>query len=105
MPAVSSANFIASQSHFSATLDFGFPKRFFRDLCPSRPRLSFTPRTNALTMIKTNKFTWAALSAALLAAGTAMPMAHAQSADALLDKLVEKGVLTAKEASDLRKQS
>lgn len=34
-----------------------------------------------------------------------MPSAHAQSADALLDKLVDKGVLTTKEAQELREQS
>ena len=56
-------------------------------------------------MIKTTRFKWAALGAALLAIGIAMPSAHAQSADALLDKLVDKGVLTVKEANDLREQA
>ena len=56
-------------------------------------------------MIKTKRFKWAALGAALLATGTLMPSAHAQSADALLDKLVDKGVLTVKEANDLREQA
>lgn len=56
-------------------------------------------------MIKTTKkLTWAALGATLLAAGVIMPAAHAQSADALLDKLVEKGVLSVREANDLREQ-
>lgn len=41
-----------------------------------------------------------ALTAALTAA-----TAHGQSADALLDKLVDKGVLTVEEANDLREQS
>ncbi|MCZ7637733.1 MAG: putative porin [Verrucomicrobia bacterium] len=47
----------------------------------------------------------------LLGAGTAaaallgLPGAHAQSTDALLDKLVEKGILTVKEANELREES
>ena len=56
-------------------------------------------------MQKPKRFTWAALGAALLTAGMLMPSAHAQSADALLDKLVDKGVLTVKEAQELREQS
>ena len=56
-------------------------------------------------MTKSNKLTWAALGATLLASGMLMPMAHAQSADALLDKLVDKGVLTVKEANELREQA
>ena len=34
-----------------------------------------------------------------------MPMAHAQTSDALLDKLVDKGYLTVKEANELREQA
>jgi len=49
--------------------------------------------------------TWAALGAVLLAGGMLMPSAQAQSADALLDKLVEKGILTVKEANELREQA
>ena len=56
-------------------------------------------------MIKSKKFNWAALGAALLASGVLMPLAHAQSADALLDKLVDKGVLSVKEANELREQA
>jgi hypothetical protein len=56
-------------------------------------------------MQQRKKFTWAALGATLLAAGMIMPMAHAQSSDALLDKLVDKGYLTVKEANDLREQT
>src|SRR5687768_4143216 len=56
-------------------------------------------------MTKPKKLTWAALGATLLASGMLMPMAHAQSADALLDKLVDKGVLTVKEANELREQA
>lgn len=39
---------------------------------------------------------------AAVAGGTA---AHAQSADALIDKLVQKGILTSKEANELREES
>lgn len=44
--------------------------------------------------------------AAILAAGTVLqPGAQAQSADALIDKLVDKGVLTVKEANELREEA
>ena len=56
-------------------------------------------------MTKPKRITWAALGVTLLASGVAMPMAHAQSADALLDKLVDKGVLSVKEANELREQA
>jgi len=56
-------------------------------------------------MQKSKRFTWAALGAALLTAGLLMPSAHAQSSDALLDKLVDKGLLTVKEAQELREQA
>src|ERR1041385_2270538 len=36
---------------------------------------------------------------------TAGASEHAQSADALIDKLVDKGILTVKEASDLREET
>jgi len=50
------------------------------------------------------KLKWTATGAlASVALGAAS--AHAQSADALLDKLVQKGVLTAQEAGELRKES
>lgn len=42
-------------------------------------------------------------AAAAVAAGS--PIAQAQSSDALLDKLVEKGVLTVKEANELREET
>ena len=48
------------------------------------------------------------IKAALVAtaAGLAFaPQIHAQSADALIDKLVDKGILTAKEAGDLRAEA
>src|SRR4051812_46892874 len=56
-------------------------------------------------MKKRTKLTWAAAAATMLAAGIIIPTAQAQTADALLDKLVEKGVITVKEANDLRDQS
>ena len=58
-----------------------------------------------IIMTISKKFTWAALGATLLASGISMPMAHAQSSDALLDKLVDKGILTVKEANELREQA
>lgn len=39
------------------------------------------------------------------AAAACLPVAQAQSSDALLDKLVEKGVLTVREANDLRAET
>lgn len=39
------------------------------------------------------------------AAVLGLPAVHAQSTDALLDKLVEKGILTVKEANELREES
>lgn len=48
------------------------------------------------------------LTAGLLAAATGMTLAstgHAQNVDALLNKLVDKGVLTSQEAEDLKKDS
>jgi hypothetical protein len=48
------------------------------------------------------------MKAGLLAAAAGMTFAmigHAQSVDALLDKLVDKGVLSVKEANDLREES
>ncbi|MFM2294289.1 MAG: hypothetical protein RLZZ350_702, partial [Verrucomicrobiota bacterium] len=38
-------------------------------------------------------------------AATAGLTAHAQSSDALIDKLIEKGILTTKEAQDLRDEA
>jgi len=46
--------------------------------------------------------TRAAIVASALLAG---PMAYGQSADALIDKLVDKGVLTVREANELREES
>jgi hypothetical protein len=56
-------------------------------------------------MTHATKLTRTALGGALLAAGMTMPMAQAQTANSLLDKLVEKGVLTVKEANELRDQA
>jgi polyhydroxyalkanoate synthesis regulator phasin len=47
---------------------------------------------------------WAAL-AGVLAAVAGGTTAHAQSADALLDKLVDKGILTPTEAKELREEA
>ncbi|HRI14022.1 MAG TPA: putative porin [Verrucomicrobiota bacterium] len=48
---------------------------------------------------------WRRAILAALTGALGAPIVHAQSADALLDKLVEKGVLTTDEASELREQS
>src|SRR5688572_33475576 len=44
----------------------------------------------------------AAIGAALVATLAGGTTAHGQSADALIDKLVDKGILTPREAADLR---
>ena len=41
----------------------------------------------------------------MVATGSALSFTHAQSADALIDKLVDKGILTVKEANELRTES
>ena len=46
-----------------------------------------------------------ATTTAALAVLAGQPTAHAQSADTLIDKLVEKGVLTTKEAKELRQEA
>lgn len=45
------------------------------------------------------------LCAGVVTLAALAPQVHAQSADALIDKLVEKGILTVSEASDLRDQA
>ena len=54
------------------------------------------------TMNKNNKYTALAGALALAAMGTT---AQAQSSDALIDKLVDKGILTVKEANGLREEA
>lgn len=51
------------------------------------------------------KKTKIALLAGAATAALMAPQVHAQSSDALIDKLVEKGILTVKEAQDLRNES
>jgi hypothetical protein len=51
------------------------------------------------------KYTKLTLAAATVAGMACCSSAVAQSADALIDKLVDKGVLTVKEANDLRQES
>ena len=46
-----------------------------------------------------------ALAAGMLASTACAGNVNAQSADALIDKLVEKGVLTVKEANELREET
>jgi hypothetical protein len=52
-----------------------------------------------------NQFNAAVLLAASLAFTFTTPQSHAQSADALIDKLVDKGILTANEAKELRDEA
>ena len=53
----------------------------------------------------TKNTTKLALCAGAAALAALAPQAHAQSSDALIDKLVDKGILTTDEAKDLRVQS
>ncbi len=57
------------------------------------------------TIMKTIDLKPAAIAAGLAATALAGTEAAAQSADALLNKLVDKGVLTAKEANDLKTET
>jgi hypothetical protein len=50
------------------------------------------------------RLTRAALAAGLVISGALAPLARAQSGDALIDKLVDKGILTVKEANELREE-
>src|SRR5882724_2102617 len=54
------------------------------------------------TFNKQNTSTKIALFAGAISLMALTPKIHAQSSDALIDKLVDKGVLTVKEAQDLR---
>lgn len=54
---------------------------------------------------KPNNITLAALLVALLTSGMTTPKAEAQSGDALLDKLVSKGILSKQEADELKKET
>ena len=55
--------------------------------------------------IKHKKLTKLALFAGAATLAALAPQAHAQSSDALIDKLVDKGILTTDEAKDLRDES
>ncbi|MHB8523697.1 MAG: putative porin [Limisphaerales bacterium] len=52
----------------------------------------------------TTKNRYATIAAGLLASAALSASAHAQSADSLIQKLVEKGILTSKEAEDLKQE-
>src|SRR5471030_2540228 len=52
-----------------------------------------------------NTTTKVAVFAGAMALMALTPKIHAQSADALIDKLVDKGILTVKEAQDLRDEA
>src|ERR1035437_10087650 len=55
--------------------------------------------------MKLHQRRYSAAAAALLAVAAAGAVAPAQASDALLDKLVDKGILTVKEANELRQES
>lgn len=55
--------------------------------------------------MKKNKLRWASAAAGTVAALACVNQVSAQSADALLDKLVDKGILTQDEAKQLREES
>lgn len=55
--------------------------------------------------MKRNSLKWAAAAAGTLASAICATNVQSQSADALLDKLVDKGILTPKEANELRDES
>jgi hypothetical protein len=57
------------------------------------------------TMMRIRKNKWPVLAAASLGVMAFTQVASAQSSDALLDKLVEKGILTTKEATELRQEA
>ena len=48
--------------------------------------------------------TWASLAAGIFVTGLAATNTHAQSSDALINKLVDKGILSAQEAKELREE-
>src|SRR2546426_1928396 len=52
-----------------------------------------------------DKFGWSLVTTGLLASIAFGSTAFAQPSNALLDKLVEKGILTTKEANDLREET
>jgi polyhydroxyalkanoate synthesis regulator phasin len=56
-------------------------------------------------MTKKNKTTKLALFAGAAALAALAPQVHAQSSDALIDKLVDKGILSSDEAKDLRDET
>jgi Putative porin len=60
---------------------------------------------NNMKINKKQQVTKLAIFAGAAALASLTPQAHAQSSDALIDKLVDKGILTVDEAKDLREQA
>jgi hypothetical protein len=56
-------------------------------------------------MQKPKRLIGAVLGAACIAVSSLVPQAHGQATDALLDKLVDKGIISVKEANELREQA
>jgi len=65
----------------------------------------FSDKTTNMKTIKNKNITKLALFAGATALAALAPQAQAQSSDALIDKLVDKGVLTVDEAKDLRNEA
>ncbi len=56
-------------------------------------------------MQKPKRLIGTVLGAACIAVSSLVPQAHGQATDALLDKLVDKGIISVKEANELREQA
>src|SRR6266404_5875295 len=55
--------------------------------------------------MKQNKCAWGTLAVSIFVCGLAASLGHAQTSDALLNKLVSKGIITADEAKELSKET
>jgi hypothetical protein len=68
-------------------------------------KVNLSVKNNLITYMTKKHGKHAAVAVGLLASLALGATAHAQSSDALLDKLVEKGILNVKEANDLRAEA
>src|ERR1043165_7688446 len=75
----------------------------FLSFVRNRPPLASPANTNSTPSMHQNTATWAKLAVSVFFCGLAASSAPGQSSDALLNKLVSKGVLTAEEAKELSK--
>lgn len=58
-----------------------------------------------MSLMNQKSLSWAAFAAGMFATGMMNTSANAQTADALISKLVDKGILTSQEASELKKET